>query len=131
VKRRRAAAGGETTPADAEAVFAALAHASRRQILLVLLFRGGEVTAGDIAGRFACAWPTTTRHLRVLENAGLVRVEKRGRERVYRLDRVRLLRVAGGWLRWFEPAAGGKAASAALRGRPVAAAGRWRSRKRS
>jgi DNA-binding transcriptional ArsR family regulator len=83
-------------------VFAALAHASRRQILLVLRFRGGEMTAGDIAGRFACSWPTTTRHLRVLEEAGLVRVEKRGRERVYRLDRDRLAGVTGAWLRWFQ-----------------------------
>lgn len=98
---RRTASRERATPADAEAVFAALAHASRRQILLVLLFRGGEMTAGDIADRFACAWPTTTRHLRVLENAGLVRVEKRGRERVYRLDSGRLLGVTGDWLRWF------------------------------
>lgn len=92
---------GAATLADAEAVFAALAHASRRQILLVLHFRGGEMAAGDIADRFACAWPTTTRHLRVLESAGLVRVEKRGRERVYRLNRERLLGVAGEWLAWF------------------------------
>ena len=89
--------------ADVEAVFAALAHPSRRQILLVLRFRGGQMLAGEIAERFACAWPTTTRHLRILESAGLVRVEKRGRERVYRLDRERLRRVAGEWLRWFEP----------------------------
>lgn len=89
--------------ADVEAVFAALAHASRRQILLVLRFRGGEMLAGEIAERFACAWPTTTRHLRILESAGLVRVEKRGRARVYRLDGDRLRRVAGDWLRWFAP----------------------------
>jgi DNA-binding transcriptional ArsR family regulator len=89
--------------ADVETVFAALAHASRRQILLVLRFRGGWMLAGEIADRFACAWPTTTRHLRILESAGLVQVEKRGRERVYRLDDERLRRVAGGWLRWFEP----------------------------
>jgi DNA-binding transcriptional ArsR family regulator len=37
----------------------------------------------------------------VLESAGLVRVEKRGRERMYRLDTERLLRVAGDWLDWF------------------------------
>ena len=85
--------------ADVEAVFAALAHPSRRHILLVLRFRGGELTAGEIASRFACSWPTTTRHLRVLEAAGLVCVEKRGRERVYRLDTKRLLRIAS---RWFE-----------------------------
>ena len=88
--------------ADREAVFTALAHASRRQILLVLHYRGGSMTAGEIAARFACSWPTTTRHLRILENAGLVRVEKQGRERVYRLDRERLRGVVGGWIGFFE-----------------------------
>jgi len=86
---------------ELERVFAALAHASRRQILLVLKARGGRVRAGDIARRFACRWPTTTRHLRVLEGAGLVRVEQTGRERWYVLDARRLARVAGGWLRGF------------------------------
>jgi DNA-binding transcriptional ArsR family regulator len=87
--------------AELEAVFTALAHPSRRHILLVLRFRGGEMTAGEIADRFACSWPTTTRHLRLLEAAGLVCVEKRGRERMYRLDAARLLRVASGWLKAF------------------------------
>jgi DNA-binding transcriptional ArsR family regulator len=87
----------------ADVVFTALAHASRRHILLVLQARGGEMTAGEIADRFACTWPTTSRHLRVLEEAGLVRAERRGRERVYRLDRRRLVEVAAKWLRWFEP----------------------------
>jgi DNA-binding transcriptional ArsR family regulator len=59
------------------------------------------MTAGKIADRFHCSWPTTTRHLRVLEQAGLVTVEKRGRERVYKLRTERLLRVAGEWLDWF------------------------------
>lgn len=86
---------------ELERVFAALAHASRRQILLVLKARGGRVKAGDIARRFACSWPTTTRHLRVLEEAGLVRVERDGRERWYVLEAKRLARVAGGWLRNF------------------------------
>ena len=87
--------------ADLEEVFAALAHASRRQILLVLELRGGSMTAGEIAARFECSWPTTTRHLRRLERAGLVRVEKAGRERIYRLDSERLQRVAGAWLELF------------------------------
>ncbi len=88
--------------ADLEAVFGAVAHASRRHILLVLHMRGGEMTAGEIADRFACSWPTTTRHLRVLESAGLVRVEKRGRERIYRIDRERLTSTTAGWLKSFE-----------------------------
>lgn len=85
---------------DADRVFGALAHRQRRQILLVLKFRGGRMAAGDIARRFACSWPTTTRHLRVLLDAGLVRVRRRGRERVYSLESRRLLGVTGGWLRW-------------------------------
>ncbi|HET6303232.1 MAG TPA: metalloregulator ArsR/SmtB family transcription factor, partial [Myxococcota bacterium] len=82
--------------AEIERVINALAHPSRRQILLVLHARGDHVNAGEIARRFGCSWPTTTRHLRVLQEAGLVRVEKAGRERFYELDRRRLLRVAGG-----------------------------------
>jgi len=87
--------------ADLETVFAALAHEQRRFILLALKFRGGEMTAGDIADRFACSWPTTSRHLKVLEEAGLVTAEKRGRERIYKLGTARLMEVAGGWLEWF------------------------------
>jgi DNA-binding transcriptional ArsR family regulator len=86
-----------------EAVCAALAHPARRQILLTVHFRGGSMTAGDIAGRFAHAWPTTTRHLRVLEQAGLLRHVKRGRTRVYRIQRARL-DVVQEWLNWFGPA---------------------------
>ena len=85
-----------------ERVFSALAHASRRQILLVLQARGGRVRAGDIAERFSCSWPTVTRHLRVLEDAGLVRVERAGRERVYHIERDVLRSVAGGWLSHFD-----------------------------
>ncbi|MEM9456594.1 MAG: metalloregulator ArsR/SmtB family transcription factor [Myxococcota bacterium] len=84
-----------------DAVFGALAHASRRHILLVLHVRGGQMTAGEIASRFECSWPTTTRHLGVLRDAGLVVVERRGRERIYRLDRERLHAVAGSWLAHF------------------------------
>jgi DNA-binding transcriptional ArsR family regulator len=88
--------------ADLEGVFGALAHASRRQILLVLWLRGGTLSAGQIAERFSCKWPTITRHLSLLVAAGLVSVRKRGRERFYKLDRDRLIKVAGGWLKWFE-----------------------------
>lgn len=83
---------------DLERVFGALAHESRRTILSVLAARGGEMTSGAIAGRFDCSWPTTTRHLRVLQEAGLVRMDLRGRERVYRLDPDRLREVAGEWI---------------------------------
>lgn len=60
------------------------------------------MTAGQVASRFQCSWPTTTRHLRVLEEAGLVRVEKRGRERVYHLEATHLSRVVKDWIRWID-----------------------------
>jgi DNA-binding transcriptional ArsR family regulator len=81
-----------------DSVFAALAHRSRRTILTVLHARGGEMTSGAIAARFDCSWPTTSQHLRVLQQAGLVTIELRGRERIYRLDSERLKAVAKGWL---------------------------------
>lgn len=79
---------------------AALAHPARRQILLTIHFRG-SASAGEVAGRFAHKWPTTTRHLRVLEDAGLLQQEKRGRSRVYSVDKARLSLVSE-WLGWFE-----------------------------
>lgn len=66
------------------AVLGALANDGRRRILRVLAERGGEMTSGEIAEQFSTAWSTTTRHLAVLREAGLVSVERRGRERVYR-----------------------------------------------
>jgi DNA-binding transcriptional ArsR family regulator len=66
------------------AVLSALSNDGRRRILRVITRQGGEMTSGEIAERFSTAWSTTTRHLAVLRDAGLVSVEKRGRERVYR-----------------------------------------------
>lgn len=82
-------------------MFAALAHRARRQILMTIHFRGGSMTAGDIAARFAHAWPTTTRHLRALEDAGLISHEREGRSRVYSIDPKRLHLIAE-WIGWFE-----------------------------
>lgn len=86
----------------ADRMFAALAHPSRRHILLTLKFRGGRMSAGEIVNRFGCSWPTTTRHLNVLRGAGLVSVQKRGRERHYVLERDRLRTMMGGWISWFD-----------------------------
>src|ERR1700738_804671 len=83
-----------------EAVFGALAHPARRRVLLAVYFHGGSMTAGEIAAMFAHAWQTTTRHLQVLEAAGLLRHERQGRMRVYRLERKRLELVKD-WLACF------------------------------
>ena len=87
---------------ELEDVFNALGHATRRTVLSILHFRGGSMTAGEISERFSCSWPTTTRHLNVLTDSGLISVEQRGRERLYRLNYEKLLAVIPGWLRTFE-----------------------------
>jgi DNA-binding transcriptional ArsR family regulator len=83
-------------------VMSALAHPLRRQVLLVLHYQGGSMSAGDIAARFSCSWPTTSRHLRQLEDSGLVIVEHRGRQRIYRLQHELLQNTVGNWLKWFK-----------------------------
>jgi DNA-binding transcriptional ArsR family regulator len=87
---------------DFDAVFGALAHRARRTILSVLHARGGSMTSGAIAAWFEHSWPTTSQHLRVLEQAGLVRIELRGREHVYQLQQDRMLTVTRGWLSHFD-----------------------------
>jgi DNA-binding transcriptional ArsR family regulator len=83
-----------------EAVFGALAHPARRRVLMTVHFNGGAMSAGAIAGVFAHAWQTTTRHLQVLEAAGLLRHERDGRKRIYRIEK-RRLELVRDWLSWF------------------------------
>jgi DNA-binding transcriptional ArsR family regulator len=83
-----------------ELVFNALAHPARRRVLLTIYFEGGSMTAGEIAAIFEHAWQTTTRHLRVLEKAGLISHEKKGRSWIYRIQHKRLELVRD-WLAHF------------------------------
>jgi DNA-binding transcriptional ArsR family regulator len=84
--------------AEIEAVFMALSHEARRHILLILSHLGGELPSGYLAKRFHHSWPTTTRHLGILEKAGLVEVRRHGRNSHYRVNRDLLHRVVGAWL---------------------------------
>ena len=82
------------------AVFTALAHPARRRVLMAVHFGGGAMSAGEIAAQFSHAWQTTTRHLQVLEKAGLLEHERSGRNRIYRINRKRLELVSD-WLSTF------------------------------
>jgi DNA-binding transcriptional ArsR family regulator len=93
-------AGLNAKDAAYEVIFGALAHPARQRILLTLNFEGGSMTAGDIAAMFEHAWPTTTRHLQVLEAAGLIVHEQQGRARIYRIEKKRL-ELARAWIEWF------------------------------
>ncbi|HUR69421.1 MAG TPA: metalloregulator ArsR/SmtB family transcription factor [Candidatus Thermoplasmatota archaeon] len=71
--------------ADADPrVLRALADPTRQHIVRML--GAGELTAGEIAGAFDSARPTISKHLRVLREAGLVRVRADGRERFYAVE---------------------------------------------
>jgi DNA-binding transcriptional ArsR family regulator len=84
---------------EIDAVFSALAHPTRRHILQVLVARGGTLTAGELSSRFAHSWPTTTRHLGVLLDAGIVSVAPVGRQRHYQIERQQLGDALALWLR--------------------------------
>jgi len=64
--------------------FRAMADETRREILRLL--RDGPLTSGDIADRFDSSWPTVSRHLAVLRDAGLVATQRHGQEIRYELN---------------------------------------------
>jgi DNA-binding transcriptional ArsR family regulator len=64
--------------------FRALGDPSRREILRLL--RDGPKTSGEIAEHFRSAWPTVSRHLAVLRDAGLILSERNGQQIVYELN---------------------------------------------
>jgi ArsR family transcriptional regulator len=61
---------------NTEKVFSALASAPRRKILAYL--SATSMTAGEIADRFEMSKPSLSKHLSILENAGLITGEKKG-----------------------------------------------------
>lgn len=67
-----------------ESLFRALADTQRRRILRLL--RGGERAAGELADALGLAPATLSHHLSLLRNAGLVRVRRDGRQRIYALN---------------------------------------------
>jgi DNA-binding transcriptional ArsR family regulator len=64
--------------------FRALADGTRRDILRMLAAR--PMTSGDIASRYASSWPTISRHLAILRDAGLVSTQREGQEIYYELN---------------------------------------------
>lgn len=81
------------------AVFHALADPTRRAILEEL--RQGERNVGELAAPFDMSLTAASKHIRVLENAGLVRREVRGRTHVCRLDAAPM-HAGMEWIRHYE-----------------------------
>ena len=82
-------------------VFDALASDARRRILAYL--SQDELTAGEIAARFSMSKPAISKHLQVLENAGLVTSEKRGQFVWYAIRREALVGAIAHFMQTVEP----------------------------
>ena len=96
-----------------ENVFAALASTPRRRILAYLAET--SLTASEIAERFEMTKPSLSKHLRILEHAGLVKGDKRGQFVHYSLADDNLLATLHNFLATFCPVGGRlKKESAAL-----------------
>jgi DNA-binding transcriptional ArsR family regulator len=83
------------SPEALSATFAALADPTRRAILARL--SEGEATVNELATPFAISLPAISRHLKVLEAAGLI---SRGRDAQWRPCRLEAgpLQAADGWI---------------------------------
>jgi DNA-binding transcriptional ArsR family regulator len=75
--------------------FEVLAEPSRRAIMDLLL--AGERPVGDLVSELRMSQPAVSRHLRVLRDAGLVRVRTDAQRRLYRID-ADPLRTVDEWL---------------------------------
>lgn len=83
--------------------FEALSSSVRRKILAYL--SGGTLTAGEIADRFDISKPSISKHLSILEAAGLVAAEKKGQFVHYTLVRENLVNTVNGFVQEVCPVA--------------------------
>ena len=82
-----------------DTVFHALADPTRRAMLQRLAT--GEHTIGELATPFQMSFTAASKHVRVLERAGLLRRRIQGRTHICRLEPAPLV-AAGQWLRFYE-----------------------------
>ena len=82
-----------------DTVFHALGDATRRGMLATLA--GGERTVGELAQPYSMSLAAASKHIKALENAGLVRRQIRGRTHVCRLEPGPLAE-AQQWLKHYE-----------------------------
>src|SRR5580704_832191 len=82
-----------------DGVFRALGDPTRRAMLRSLA--AGEQNIGELAAPFRMSFAAVSKHVRVLERAGLVRRRIHGRSHICRLDTAPL-KAANEWLRFYE-----------------------------
>ena len=90
---------GMLTSSQMDATFAALADSTRRAILLRLA--SGEASVNELAKPFRMSQPAVSKHLKVLERAGLISVGQDAQRRPRRIQAARLAE-ASAWLERFQ-----------------------------
>ena len=88
-----------TVSSRLDAVFHALADSTRRSILRDV--SGREKTVSEIAGPYRMSLAAVSKHLKVLERAGLISREKRGSFQFVRTN-AKPMQEAERWLAWYE-----------------------------
>lgn len=80
-------ASDRMSEADAVRRLSALAHETRLKLFRVLIAAGPEgLAAGVLAERLGVSASNLSAHLGVLSNAGLIALERRGRQRIYSVE---------------------------------------------
>ena len=87
--------------ADLDKVFKALADKSRRQLLDRLRAENGQ-TLGELCAHLEMTRQAVTKHLVLLEQANLVAVVWRGREKLHFLNPVPIHEIAERWINKYE-----------------------------
>lgn len=82
------------------AVFGALADSTRRAIVKRLA--SGEATVGELALPFSVSFQAISKHLQVLEHAGLIERSRRAQQRPCRLRPENYAQAEAGWRTFFD-----------------------------
>ncbi len=79
-----------------DAIFEAISSLPRRKILAYLA--EANLNAGEIAERFDMSKPAVTKHLQILQNAGLITSEKKGQFVIYSITQNNLINTLNGFI---------------------------------
>lgn len=79
-------------------IFSAIADPTRREIINLLA--GRVLPVNEVADKFDISRPAVSKHLKILNESGLIEIHKKGRRRYCRLDPRRLQEVAE-WAKYY------------------------------
>ena len=88
-------------PSKVNQIFKAIADPTRREIFHVLIVAGSALSINQVSEHFEMSRQGVTKHIKFLEDAGMVKVESKGRERFCVADPEPLKEIQG-WLEMYD-----------------------------